>query len=174
MSKYYASFYTSTRSCQETETQSLQLTKGPGNHQSLRKGSCKELLDLLLVNRLAASRDGARGFAARVERVLALVVHCLVRRGLDAGADVCPGAVVEGLLLAPQKVGVGVLVEVGRELFGVTSVSKPVLSRQGEEATHLIVRERRDLFQARDDNVVVALLVTLRKESLVDLTYTVA
>ena len=76
----------------------------------------EELLDLLLVDRLAAGRDGARGLAARVERVLALVVLRLVGRGLDARADVSPRAVVERLLLAPEDVRVGVLVEVGRDL----------------------------------------------------------
>ena len=65
---------------------------------------------------LATSGDGASRRTADVARVLALVVHCLVRRGLDAGADVRPCAVVEWLLLAPKKIRVGVLVEVRSEL----------------------------------------------------------
>lgn len=77
----------------------------------------EELLDLLLVDRLAAGRDRARGLAARVKRVLALVVLRLVRGGHDARADVCPRAVVQGLLLAPEDVRVRVFVEMGRELW---------------------------------------------------------
>lgn len=76
----------------------------------------EELLDLLLVDRLAAGRDRARGLAARVKRVLALVVLRLVRGGHDARADVRPRAVVQRLLLAPEDVRVRVFVEVGREL----------------------------------------------------------
>ncbi len=76
----------------------------------------EELLNLLLVDRLAASRDGARGFATRVQRVLALVVHSLVGGSEDAGRNIAPCAVVERLLLAPEDVGVGVLVEVRRNL----------------------------------------------------------
>lgn len=68
------------------------------------------------MDRLAASRDGARGLAASVERVLALVVLGLVGSSQDARADIGPGTVVERLLLAPKDVRVGILVEVGSEL----------------------------------------------------------
>ena len=68
------------------------------------------------MDRLAAGRDGARGLAARVKRVLALMVLGLVRGGQNARANVGPGAVVERLLLTPEDIRVGVLVEVGGEL----------------------------------------------------------
>jgi hypothetical protein len=75
-----------------------------------------ERLDLLFVLQLAARGDGARGLAPGVKRVLALVVLRLARRGVDARADVAPGAVVQRLLLAPEQAGVGILVEVGCNL----------------------------------------------------------
>lgn len=71
---------------------------------------------MFLVDRLAASRNGTCRFAARVKRVLTLVVFSLVGGGEDAWADIGPGAVVERLLLTPQDVRIWVLVEVGSEL----------------------------------------------------------
>ena len=47
---------------------------------------------------------------------LALVMFGLVGCGLDARCDVRPGTVVERLLLTPENLGVGILVEVGGEL----------------------------------------------------------
>ena len=84
--------------------------------RSLPEGRREEALDLLLVHRLAAGRDGARGLAARVERVLALVVLRLICGGEDAGRDIAPCTVVERLLLAPKNVRIRVLVEVGSDL----------------------------------------------------------
>ena len=84
---------------------------------SLSEGSREELLNLLLVDGLTTSRDRARRLAAGVERVLALVVLRLVRGGQDAGPDVGPRAVVERLLLAPEQIGVRVLVEMGCKLW---------------------------------------------------------
>ena len=46
------------------------------------------------------------------------MVLSVVRSSEDTRSDIGPRAVIEGLFLAPEKVGVGVLVEVGRELFG--------------------------------------------------------
>ena len=83
---------------------------------SLSEGSREELLNLLLVDGLATSCDGARRLAAGVERVLALVVLGLVGGSQDARADVSPRAVVEGLLLAPEDIRVGVFVKVRSEL----------------------------------------------------------
>ena len=85
--------------------------------RSLPERRREELFDLLLVDRLATSRDGARRLAAGVERVLALVVLGLVRGGHNARADVRPRAVVERLLLAPEQVRVGVFVKMGRQLY---------------------------------------------------------
>ena len=89
---------------------------GRAHHRSLRERGREELLDLLLVNRLATGRNRARRLAAGVQRVLALVVLRLVRGGQDTRADVRPRAVVERLLLAPKDVRVGILVEVVSEL----------------------------------------------------------
>ena len=66
---------------------------------------------------LATSGDGTGGRTAGDQWPLALVVFRLAGGSLDAGRGVRPGAVVERLLLAPQNVGVGVLVEVRRELY---------------------------------------------------------
>ena len=110
------------------------MTDTGGAHRLLRERGREELLDLLLVNRLATGRDRARRLAAGVQRVLALVVLRLVGRSEDAGRDVCPGTVVEGLLLAPEKVGVGVLVEVRGDLQEIRS-------------------QRRRLLEAHDGNI---------------------
>lgn len=69
----------------------------------------------------AASSDGARRWTASVRGVLALVVLCLVGRSQDAGRNVCPSAVVEGFLLTPEEVSLGVLVEVRSELKRICS-----------------------------------------------------
>ena len=92
----------------------------------LAKRRREEMLDLLLVDRLATGRDGARRLAARVQRVLALVVLRLVRGSEDTRADVGPCAVVEWLLLAPEDVRVRVLVEVRGELEGCLSARLPL------------------------------------------------
>ena len=118
------------------------------------------------MDRLAAGRDGARGLAARVERVLALVVLRLVRRGLDAGADVGPRAVVEGLLLAPEDVRVGVLVEVRSNLFTVFSSSS---SNAHTCCTYQVIGEGRNLLDPADSDIVDALVLTLLEEGVVDL-----
>lgn len=86
----------------------------------------EELLNLLLVHRLATSRDGARRLAAGVERVLALVVLRLICGGEDAGRDIAPCTVVERLLLAPENVRVGVLVKVRRDLRGIISTASTI------------------------------------------------
>ena len=99
--------------------------------RSLPEGRREEALDLLLVHRLAAGRDGARGLAARVERVLALVVLRLVRGGEDAGRDIAPCTVVERLLLAPENVRVGVLVKVRRDLRVIISTASTIWSYLG-------------------------------------------
>ena len=65
---------------------------------------------------LGTGGDTARGLTAGVGGELALVVLGLAGGGVDAGADVRPGAVVEGFFLAPGERGVGVLVEVGGDL----------------------------------------------------------
>lgn len=65
---------------------------------------------------LAARCDGARRLAPGVERVLALVVHRLRRRGVDPRPDVAPRAVVQWLLLAPQQACVRVCVKVRGDL----------------------------------------------------------
>ena len=66
---------------------------------------------------LGTSSDGARWRTASEQSLLALVILCLIGSSRDAGRDVCPGTVVERLLLCPEDVGVGVLVEVGSELW---------------------------------------------------------
>jgi hypothetical protein len=48
---------------------------------------------------LASSGDRARGAAAGVEGVLALVVFRLVGGSVDTGTDVAPGTVVQWLFL---------------------------------------------------------------------------
>ena len=68
------------------------------------------------MDRLATSRDGARRLTAGVQRVLALVVLCLVRRGEDTGANIGPRAVVKRLLLTPENIRVRVLVKVRSDL----------------------------------------------------------
>ena len=97
----------------------------------LSEGSREELLDLLLVDGLATSRDGARRLAAGVERVLALVVLRLICGGENAGRDIAPCTVVERLLLAPQNVRVGVLVKVRRDLRGIVSTASTIWSYLG-------------------------------------------
>ena len=99
---------------------------------SLSEGSREELLDLLLVDRLATSRDGARRLTSGVQRVLALVVLRLVRRGEDTGADVGPRAVVKRLLLAPEQVRVGVLVEVRGDLR-YSEQARPIKPKESED-----------------------------------------
>ena len=140
---------------------------GRAHHRSLRERGREELLDLLLVNRLATGRDRTRGLAAGVQRVLALVVLRLVRGGQDTRADVRPRAVVERLLLTPEDVRVGVLVEMCRELDSEVSCSE--LSIMGR-VTHEIVGEGRDLLEPADHDVVDALVLALLEESVVDLT----
>ena len=86
----------------------------------------EELLNLLLVHRLATSRDGARRLAAGVERVLALVVLRLICGGEDTRRDIAPCTVVKRLLLAPENVRVGVLVKVRRDLRGIISTASTI------------------------------------------------
>ena len=80
------------------------------------KRALEELFDLVLVRGLAASCNRRCRRTARVVRVFALVMLRAVCSGQDAGADVCPGAAVERLLLTPNQLRVRVLVEVRREL----------------------------------------------------------
>ena len=40
----------------------------------------------------------------------------LVGGGLDAWANICPGTIVEGLLLTPEDISIRVLVEMGCKL----------------------------------------------------------
>lgn len=65
---------------------------------------------------LVASSDRARRYTPGIDGRLAIMVRSLRARGLEARRDVRPCAVVERLFLAPEKVCVGVLVEVGRYL----------------------------------------------------------
>lgn len=44
------------------------------------------------------------------------MVLCFLGSGLETGRNICPSAVVERLFLAPDKLGIGVLVEMGRNL----------------------------------------------------------
>ena len=73
---------------------------------------------------------------------------CLTRGGVDARTDITPSTVVEGFLLTPDQVGVGILVEVG-----------------GDQ----VVGERRELFDTTDGDVFETSLFTGLGEGKVDL-----
>lgn len=65
---------------------------------------------------LATGGNRARRVPASILRVLALVVLSLVGSGQDTRGNICPGSVVQRLLLAPKEIGVRVLVKVRSDL----------------------------------------------------------
>ena len=109
----------------------------------------EEVLDLRQVDRLLSSRGRRGRVPSGVDRGLGLVVLGRLERGEQSRLDVRPRPSVERLLLAPCDVGVGELVDVGREE---------------------VVRERRDLLDSAEDNVLDASVLSLLEQSLVDLS----
>lgn len=93
----------------------------------------------------------------------------LVGCGQDARRNISPSTIVERLLLAPEKVGVGVLVQMRSDLRGY-AISDSIAKHAKE--TYEIVGERRNLFETRNRNVRNALVLALLKEGMVHLTST--
>lgn len=108
----------------------------------------EELFDFLFVLGLASSSNGAGWSPSSIVRVLALVVLCLVGGSVDARADVAPCTVVHWLLLAPEKISVGVLIKVGCQE---------------------IIREGRNLLNTADGDILDTLLFTLLEKSVIHL-----
>ena len=90
----------------------------------------------------------------------------LATRRVDAWPDVAPCAVVQRLLLAPHEFGVGVLVEVRRDL---RARSADRVGAQSKD-TYQVIWERRDLLDTADRDVLDALRLTLSDERVVHLT----
>lgn len=112
------------------------------------ESSIKECFNFFLVLELASSSDRAGGFTSCVERIFPFMMLGLSSSGVDARTDVTPGTVVERLLLAPEKAGIGVEVKVGSDQ---------------------VVREGRELFNTADGNVLDASLLTSLQQRVVDL-----
>ena len=65
---------------------------------------------------LASGGDRAGGFTSCVEGIFSFMMLGLASSGVDARTNVTPGTVVERLLLAPEKAGIGVKVKVRSDL----------------------------------------------------------
>ena len=87
---------------------------------------------------LATGCNGASRVTAGVQRVLALVMLSLVGGSQNTRSNVSPGTVVEGLLLAPKKIGIRVLVKMRRYLQ-IDCQSQN--SHESIKQTHEVVRE---------------------------------
>jgi hypothetical protein len=140
----------------ETDTKRREQSKRRRNGKLSRplleagKGLLVERLDLLKVDRLLSGRWRTAGVSSGVDGSLVGVVLGGLEGSEESRLDVAPSTSVERLLLGPDDVGVGELVDV-----------------RGEE----VVGEGRDLLDSADDDVVELSVLTFLDEGLVDLTY---
>lgn len=65
---------------------------------------------------LATCRNGTSGLTASVIRVLSFVILGSAGGSVNARANITPSTVVHGFLLTPEKISVGVFIEVGGDL----------------------------------------------------------
>lgn len=101
------------------------------------------------VNRLLSGSGRTARVPTNVDGSLVGVVFSRLESGVQPRLDIAPRSGVQGLLLSPDNVGVGELVNVRREE---------------------VVREGRDLLDSADNDVVEASVLSVLDEGLVNLT----
>jgi len=108
----------------------------------LSEGGVQEFLDFFLVLHLASRGNRTCRPTASIMGVFARMMLGSVGSGKDTWPNVCPGAIVEGFLLAPKDICIGVCIKV---------------------RYNQIIRERRNLFHSADCYILDAFFLTLLK-----------